>query len=479
MVSTRGTRGSAGPPSRPVTQEQVSLSLVDILQNLAHQVPPERRPQVELLLKVVREKPDQQQKVKQQMLIVGGADACKRAVAAVVQGPRDGNAAALQETLPLPPLQSTLCMPTEAPELPMQALQAIFGAQSDAEEFKSSLLHSFHCFLPSCTVPGCPALRGKLCQLQQHVSTCSDSNDLLCRIWSYIKCLQPSAAAPPSNANHGDAWSAMRGSDLGLSSQLSLPNWGRTLLGSVQKQQSSYSSHGLDELGNSFARRNQLASTNSWFGGTGLPLPSGTSAASELSSTSLVSGGGFTSSGMGHSRLSAPLPLPSFDFSQAGPLESYSHMSGGRKRHRAVEVASAAAKKSSTYASSSGGSLLHVPLTTGPLSEAPAPSMPSMPAPMPFEKSRSINLSGNINLADMLKSASGSDLGAVLGLNMSTDSFGDLDVPLSGSGLPASASFTAANLTPGISLSKCKSALRGLNCSDLSLGGFLNEAELT
>jgi len=72
------------------------------------------------------------------------------------------------------------------------------------------------------------------------------------------------------------------------------------------------------------------------------------------------------------------------------------------------------------------------------------------------------------------------DLGLALGLN-STDSFSELDVGALGSSaslpLAHSGSFTPG--FAGISLSKCKSALRGLTVSELSLSGFLNDGELT
>jgi len=514
-------------PQRQVTQEQISLSLIDILRSLVHHVPPERRPQIELLLQVVHEKPDQQQKVKEQMLLIGGPDALKRAVAAVVQGAQNGangvppasapsllEAANPQETLPLPPLQSTMQpvlqstlpsappqptlssapqstlqstlqlanTPTENPDLPMQALQAIFGVQGDAEELKNSLIHSFHCFEPACSVAGCVARRSKLSQLQQHVASCPDSGCILCRIWANIKCMQPSLPQPAAPSFSEDRLGARVSEKLQMPMH-SLPSWGgRTSMGGVAAAAAQWPHLPIDE---SLARRGQMSATSSWMSQVGgLPLPSvgAPSAASCSSSTSYIRAGG----------LSAPLPLPSFDFSQAAPIDGEGSGSFSRKRNRAVEVASAPAKKSSTFASTSG--TLHVPLIHSVAATAPAaafapaaatapapaqmiPSLPSLSG-FPLEKSRSTNLSANLNLAELLKSSSVTDLGLTLGLN-SIDSFGDLDVAaLSSSSvaLQHSGSFTPG--IAGISLSKCKSALRCLNVSELSLSGFLND-ELT
>ena len=53
MVATRGTSAPApSAPTRPTTQENVSLSLVDILEEVQLQVPLESRPQVELLIRL-------------------------------------------------------------------------------------------------------------------------------------------------------------------------------------------------------------------------------------------------------------------------------------------------------------------------------------------------------------------------------------------------------------------------------------------
>lgn len=59
MVATRGTSAPApSAPTRPTTQENVSLSLVDILEEVQLQVPLESRPQVELLIRLARDKRD-------------------------------------------------------------------------------------------------------------------------------------------------------------------------------------------------------------------------------------------------------------------------------------------------------------------------------------------------------------------------------------------------------------------------------------
>ena len=71
-------------PDQPVTQEQVSLSLLDIVEELANHVPATLRPQVDLLVRFAREKPGEQAKLKQQMLTIAGADAMRAAVGAVL-----------------------------------------------------------------------------------------------------------------------------------------------------------------------------------------------------------------------------------------------------------------------------------------------------------------------------------------------------------------------------------------------------------
>ena len=49
------TLAHAPAESQPVTQEQVSLSLIDIVEELPNHVPPTSRPQVDLLVRLARE----------------------------------------------------------------------------------------------------------------------------------------------------------------------------------------------------------------------------------------------------------------------------------------------------------------------------------------------------------------------------------------------------------------------------------------
>ena len=69
MVSTRGAtqpkRG--GGAAKATTQEQISFSLLDILDEVIKHVPVERRSQVELLRTFAQERPEAQHKIKEQM----------------------------------------------------------------------------------------------------------------------------------------------------------------------------------------------------------------------------------------------------------------------------------------------------------------------------------------------------------------------------------------------------------------------------
>ena len=73
-------------PAAAKTQETVSLSLEVIVAELANHVPEEKRPQVEILRRLAVEKPDQHAKIKEQMLVVAGPDALRKAVSALLNG---------------------------------------------------------------------------------------------------------------------------------------------------------------------------------------------------------------------------------------------------------------------------------------------------------------------------------------------------------------------------------------------------------
>lgn len=105
MVSTRL---SASARQRQVV-EHVSLSLADIIVELFKHVPPVRCPQLDILLRLVREKPHESQLVKEHLLIIAGPDSMRAAVAALVGGKRKPAAAdVVADELALPPLESTI-----------------------------------------------------------------------------------------------------------------------------------------------------------------------------------------------------------------------------------------------------------------------------------------------------------------------------------------------------------------------------------
>ena len=118
VVSTRHEGTRRGPlqqvpqqSARPVARtEQVSLSLVDIVEELLLHVPPERRPQVELLVRLAKEKPHQLAKVKEQALSIAGPEAFRKAVTALVSA------------------QSKAPAPAPAPAAPPRPLRRLLGA---------------------------------------------------------------------------------------------------------------------------------------------------------------------------------------------------------------------------------------------------------------------------------------------------------------------------------------------------------------
>ena len=189
-VMTHSGRAAPAPPPRNVTTEQVSLSLESLVEELANHVEPEKRPQVELLRRLAREKPDQHAKVKEQMLRIGGPEAMKAAIAALLGSTRKTPSPPPQAPPP-PPLPPTMSWP-DGNEPPMPPnLPAIFGSTASTPEelqaFKSELLHAFHCRTPSCPISGCCDLSTKLQRLQVHVATCKEDTCLLCGIASYLR----------------------------------------------------------------------------------------------------------------------------------------------------------------------------------------------------------------------------------------------------------------------------------------------------
>lgn len=133
------------------------------------------------------------------------------------------------------------------------------------------------------------------------------------------------------------------------------------------------------------------------------------------------------------------------------------------------EVAEKVKSTTSTLARTSSG--LHVPLSN------------AQNAPLPFQqgsllgldKSRELNMSGNLSLVEMLKTASATDLAMSFGINSSgnlADRLAELPEPLGarGSGLE--------RVPSALSLCRNRSALKDLNSSEFSISGFLNDADL-
>ena len=169
MVGTRlsGGASAAQPPARQSTDRTsttsaVSLPLVDIIEALAHHVPMEKRQTVLLLARLAREKPEQEQRVKEQLLIVGGADALRAAVCSLLGAQDKGGSSSSSSSInssvaapapapevavrpPSPPLRLAPLhpVPTSDPRMPPANLAAIFGSTQPDDEFRASLVHAF------------------------------------------------------------------------------------------------------------------------------------------------------------------------------------------------------------------------------------------------------------------------------------------------------------------------------------------------
>lgn len=234
-----GAESAASSAQMRTSQETVSLSLEVIVTELANHVPPEKRPQVEILRRLAVEKPDQHAKIKEQMLIIAGPDALRKAVSALVNGSAgtapsstaaNGSATASSSSsslaAPAPaarqaPLTASVAAasnqlagapsaasPMNEPPMPPN-LPAIFGSTASAPEelhaFKAELLHAMHCRVPSCPIAGCNQLAPKVQRLQGHVSTCNLGDCLLCSIWKYLRecqACQAAAQAAAASAAH-------------------------------------------------------------------------------------------------------------------------------------------------------------------------------------------------------------------------------------------------------------------------------------
>ena len=195
------------PETAPAkTQETVSLSLETIVTELANHVPEEKRPQVEILRRLAVEKPDQHAKIKEQMMVVAGPDALRKAVSALLSG---SAAVETRKAAPQPAMTTSAdnaapahgaasAAPAGGPPMPNN-LPAIFGssASTPAElaSFQAELVHALRCRAPACPIAGCVSLQPKLERLQAHVGSCSTEGCLLCSIWRYLRDLQAAHAA--------------------------------------------------------------------------------------------------------------------------------------------------------------------------------------------------------------------------------------------------------------------------------------------
>ena len=189
----------APPAKAPASTEQVSISLPDLLEELKNHVGTEKQEGLQQLKQRAAEHPEEQVKLKRDILNLTGAEALRAAVTALMNKPKP------------PP-----------PEL---LIPSLWAEGMSKEDFKAALVHSFHCRTPSCPVPDCASITSKLQRLHQHVSTCDLDNCLLCRMWTHLKYYRDSAdpgGAPGGLANASSA--ALFTEPLINSSQL-LPRW--------------------------------------------------------------------------------------------------------------------------------------------------------------------------------------------------------------------------------------------------------------
>jgi len=190
------------PPAKPAAStESVSISLIDLLEELKNHVGTDKQEGLQQLKQRAAEHPEEQVKLKRDILNLTGAEALRAAVTALMNKPKP------------PP-----------PEL---LIPSLWAEGMSKEDFKASLVHSFHCRTPSCPVPDCASITSKLQRLHQHVSTCETDNCLLCRMWTHLKYYRDAAdqgggPGGPMGANASSA--ALFTEPLINSSQL-LPRW--------------------------------------------------------------------------------------------------------------------------------------------------------------------------------------------------------------------------------------------------------------
>jgi len=367
-VSTRTSR-QATTQKRQVV-EHVSLSLLDIVQELFKHVPPARVPQVELLHRLLREQPHQAAMVKEQMLIIAGPEAMRAAVSSIIGAPQKRAAAeapsAAEPLDSLPPLQSTM---------------------ADEHLARSQLLPNWQNLARSSTAGN---------KDQQQVKRARG---------------ELGAQEAPNFVNDAR---------LSLLQKMGITPGG---IGSVG---------GLDAAMGSMPR--VAPSSSAAFPASSLPLPS----------------------------------VHPFDPSLFGGSSRGDAQRGSGKRG-VGEVAEKVKSTTSTFARSSSG--LHVPL-----SHAQTPQLPYQGPLLGLERSRSVNMSGNLSLVELLQCASASDLSMSLGIHSSTNLDHKLEqIPDARAG--ADIRPDLERFPQALSLCRNRSALRDLNVSEFSISGFLNDAE--
>ena len=120
----------APPAKAPASTEQVSISLPDLLEELKNHVGTEKQEGQQQLKQRAAEHPEEQVKLKRDILNLTGAEAL-RAVTALMN------------------------KPTPPPEL---LIPSLWAEGMSKEDFKAALFHSFHCRTPSCPVPNCASI---------------------------------------------------------------------------------------------------------------------------------------------------------------------------------------------------------------------------------------------------------------------------------------------------------------------------------
>lgn len=181
------------------TEECVSISLPDLLEELIHRAVGECREKLVLLSRRARANTMPAQTVKHEMVMLVGAVAIREAVSGLV-AKRTGRKAA----------EGTVSEPSCAPEpTPVPAdtsISPMFNCMHK-EEFRMSLVHAFHCRTPSCPVPQCANLHERLERLHRHVSSCSAETCVLCQMWRSLNdycedCGPPAAPASQTEAKN-------------------------------------------------------------------------------------------------------------------------------------------------------------------------------------------------------------------------------------------------------------------------------------